>query len=146
MTTLTPYISVKDAAKALEYYKQAFGAEETMRLAEPGGKIGHAEFTIGGAMVMISDEYPDYGAMSPETLSGTTCALHLVVPNVDEMVDRAVKAGARLERPVADQFYGHRSGTIRDPFGHRWMISTEVEKLTNEEIERRAAQTMGGTQ
>jgi PhnB protein len=144
MSTITPYITVHDAAKALAFYKEAFGAEEVMRLAEPSGRIGHAEIKIGDALVMISDEYPDYDAISPVTLNGTSVGLHLMVPNVDAFVERAVKAGGTLKRAVADQFYGQRTGTILDPFGHKWMIATEIEALTNEEIERRAATVMGG--
>jgi PhnB protein len=144
VNTITPYITVNDAAKALDFYKEAFGAEEVMRLAEPNGRIGHAEIKIGDAVVMLSDEYPDYDAISPATLKGTSVSLHLLVPDVDAFVDRAVKAGATLKRAVADQFYGQRTGTILDPFGHKWMIATEIEALTPEEIERRAATAMGG--
>jgi PhnB protein len=141
VTAVTPYLAVRDAAAALDFYKRAFGAEEKMRIAGPDGKIGHAEIKIGDAVVMLADEFPDIGFLSPHTLNGTTLSLHLLVPNVDEVVNRAVTAGAKLERPVQHQFYGERTGTILDPFGHRWSIGTVVEQLTNDEIERRAQAT-----
>jgi PhnB protein len=137
-TTLTPYLCVKDGARALAFYKEAFGAAETLRIDEPSGKLGHAELNIGGALLSLASEYPEYNALSPETIGGTPIKLHLTVPDVDAAVDRAVRAGATLVRPVENQFYGHRRGEILDPFGHRWLISTEIEHLTNEEIVARA--------
>lgn len=133
----TPYICVNDAAAAIEFYKKAFGATETMRLAEPGGRIGHAEVKIGGAPIMLSDEYPDHGATSPQTLGGTAVAIHLYVDDVDAFVARAEAAGAKVERPVQDQFYGDRSATLLDPYGHRWFFATHKETLTPEETQRR---------
>ncbi|MGH9632372.1 MAG: VOC family protein [Bryobacteraceae bacterium] len=138
-TAITPYLCTKNAAKALEFYKKAFGAVETMQIGDPSGKIGHAEITIGDAVLMLSDEFPEYNAISPQSLNGTSISLHLTVPDVDTTVDRCVAEGAKLERPVKDQFYGERSGTIVDPFGHRWMIGTPTEELSSQEIEQRAA-------
>lgn len=140
----TPYLSVRGAADALAFYVRAFGAVETMRLAEPGGRIGHAEITIGEARIMLSDEYPEQGVKSPATLGGTPVAIHLYVPDVDAFVARAVDAGAKLVRPVADQFYGDRSGSILDPFGHHWFVATHKEDLSAEEMERRHAQLLAG--
>ena len=137
MTSLTPYICCQNAPKAIDFYKTAFGARETMRLAEPGGKIGHAELEIGGSMLMISDEYPDHDALSPVSIGGSPVKLHLYVDDADAVVARAVAAGAKVVRPLADQFYGDRSGTIRDPFGHVWFISTRKEALTADEVQRR---------
>lgn len=134
---VTPYLCAKNAAAALEFYARAFGATERMRLGEANGRIGHAEFAIGDAVVMLSDEYREMNVVSPESLGGTPVTIHLYVPDVDALVERAVRAGATLERPVADQFYGDRSGTIRDPFGHRWIVSTHKEDLTEDEVQRR---------
>ena len=135
--TVTPYLVVKDAAAALAFYARAFGASETSRLTEPGGRIGHAEIRIGGAAVMLSDEYPEYGTRGPASLGGTPVTIHLDVPDVDAVAQRAVEAGARLLRPVEDQFYGDRSGRLEDPFGHVWVVSTRKEQLTPAELERR---------
>ena len=144
MTKVTPYLCVRNPAAALDYYKTAFGAEEVMRLADPSGGIAHAEILIGGATLMLSGEYPAMGVVSPQSLNGTAVTLDLLVPDVDAFVARAVEAGARLERPVANQFYGHRNGTILDPFGHRWIIGTQIEELSSEEIHKRAAAAFGG--
>ena len=122
--TITPYLTYRDAAAAIDFYKRAFGATELMRLAEPSGKIGHAELKIGEGMFMIADEYPDYGAISAETLGGSPIKLHLYVADVDQFAERAVAEGATLARPVADQFYGDRTGQLRDPFGYSWVIAT----------------------
>lgn len=137
MSNAIPYLCCRDAARALEFYAAAFGAVETMRLAEPGGRIGHAEITIGGALVMLSDEYPEMDIRSPQALGGSPVMIHLHVPDVDAFAARAVGAGATLERPVADQFYGDRSGQLRDPFGHRWSVATRKEELSADEITRR---------
>ncbi len=137
MTSLTPYICCQNAPKAIEFYKTVFGARETMRLAEPSGKIGHAEVEIGGSMLMISDEYPDHDALSPASIGGTPVKLHLYVDDADAVVARAVTAGAKVIRPLEDQFYGDRSGTIRDPFGHVWFVSMRKEAITAEEVQRR---------
>ena len=137
MTSLVPYICCKDAPKALEFYKTVFGARETMRLAEPSGRIGHAEVEIGGSTLMISDEYPDHDTRSPTSIGGTPVKLHLYVDDADAVVARAVTAGAEVVRPLADQFYGDRSGTIRDPFGHVWFVAMKKEQLTADEVQRR---------
>ena len=136
---VTPYLCCRGAAVALDFYAKAFGARELMRHADPKGRIGHAEFKIGGAIFMLSDEHPEMNVVSPETLGGTPIAMHLYVEDVDAFTARAVAAGATLERPVADQFYGDRNATLKDPFGHRWFVSTHVEDVSPDEIERRAA-------
>ena len=135
--TVTPYLIVKDAASAIEFYKKAFGATEAMRLSEPGGRIGHAEIRIGDAPIMLSDEYPEMDVRSPQSLGGSPVLIHLYVDDVDALASRAVAAGAKLLRPVADQFYGDRSGTLTDPFGHRWMIATRKEDVSAAEMQKR---------
>ena len=137
MSALTPYICCRDAAQAIDFYVRALGAVETMRLAEPDGRIAHAELRLGDAAVFLSDEHPDYGAVSPAALGGTPVMLHLYVDDVDAMLARAAAAGATVERAAQDQFYGDRSGTFLDPFGHRWMIATRTEALSEAEVERR---------
>jgi len=134
---LTPYLCVAGAADAIAFYARAFGAVETMRLAEPDGRIGHAEITIGGAPLMLSDEYPEEGVQSPKTIGGTPVAIHVYVADVDALAERAVAAGATIVRPVADQFYGDRSTTLLDPFGHRWFFATRKEEVSTEEVQRR---------
>jgi PhnB protein len=135
----TPYLIIKGAARAIDFYKQVFGATELMRFPGPGGSIGHAEIKIGDSPIMLADEAPQMGYRSPQSIGGTPVSLMLYVQDVDKVVDRAVKAGARLERPVADQFYGDRNGTIQDPFGHVWTIGTHKEDVSPEEMQRRAA-------
>jgi len=137
--TATAYLIVKGAARAIEFYKQAFGATEIMRLHGPGENIGHAEIRIGNTTIMLSDEFPDYGSLSAQTLGGSPVKIHLSVDDVDAVAARAVAAGAKVLHPVQDQFYGERSGQFADPFGYTWMISTQTEQLTAEEIERRFA-------
>jgi PhnB protein len=132
-----PYLTVKNAAHAIEFYKKAFGALETFRLAEPSGKIGHAQITIGGSTIMLADEYPDYDAFSPSTLGGSPVKMHLLVDDVDAFAERAVAAGAKIIRPVEDQFYGDRSGQLRDPFGYTWTVASHQQILSHEEIQRR---------
>jgi len=134
---ITPYLSVKGAADAIEFYKKAFGATEMMRLANPDGTLGHAEIKIGDALIMLADEYPDYGNLSPKTLGGSSVRLHMYVEDVDAFFEKAVAAGAKVLIPVADQFYGDRSGRLEDPFGHVWLVSTHTEDLTPDEMERR---------
>lgn len=140
----TPYLCCRDAARALDFYRAAFGAVETMRLAEPSGRIGHAEFKIGDAVIMVSDEYPEMKVVSPQALGGTPVALHLYVPDVDRFCARAVEAGATLARPPADQFYGDRAAQLQDPFGHRWSIATRIEEVSTEEMQRRYDAMMKG--
>jgi len=132
----TPYLCVRDAARAIDFYKQGFGAIETMRLAEPGGKIGHADLKIGGADIMLADEYAGHNR-SPQELGGTPVMIHLYVADVDSFCARAVAAGAKLVRPLEDQFYGDRIGVLEDPFGHVWMIATHKEDVTSAELQKR---------
>jgi len=131
------YLRLKNAAAAIEFYKQAFGATELFRLNEPGGRIGHAEVKIGGVTIMLADEFPEASIIGPQTLGGTTFAMHLHCDNADAVIDRAVAAGAAVVRPAADQFYGERSGMVRDPFGHEWLIGHHIEDVSPEEMQRR---------
>lgn len=137
--TVTPYLTVQNAAEAIEFYKKAFGASEIYRLAEPGGRIGHAEIQIGDTKVMLSDEYPEMEVRSPQTLGGSAVGLHIYIEDVDSLFNRAIAAGAVVVRPVKDQFFGERSGKLVDPFGHFWFIATQIEEITPEEIKRRYA-------
>ena len=136
---VTPYLIVKDAARAIAFYQEAFGATELMRMMRPDGRVGHAEIRIGDSPVMLADEHPEIGARSPQTIGGTPITIQLYVPDVDATVARAVAAGARLTRPVADQFYGDRAGGLEDPFGHQWHVATHVEDVPEDEMARRAA-------
>ena len=135
--TATPSLVVSDAAKAIEFYKKAFGAEERMQMPGPGGKIIHAEIKIGPSTVMLSDEYPEHGIKGPRTLGGTSFAIHLHVADVDQAFEKAVAAGAVVVRPLKDQFYGERSGTVRDPYGHEWLLGGHLETVSAEEMQRR---------
>lgn len=141
--TLTPYIIVRGAAKAIEFYSRAFGAVEKMRLDGPGGKIGHAELQIGDSVLMLADEHPEMGAVGPQTTGGTPVSLLIYVADVDKTFTEAISLGATEIRPVNDQFYGDRSGVLRDPFGHQWSIATHIEDVTSEQIAERLA-AMGG--
>jgi len=136
---VTAYLIARDAAKAIEFYKQAFGANETMRIAGPDGKVGHAELTIGEGAVMLSDEHPDMGFVGPQSLGGTPVSLMFYVDDVDQRFAQAIAAGAKVMRPVQNQFYGDRSGTLTDPFGHVWTIATHIEDIPHDELMRRAA-------
>ncbi|HEY6293930.1 MAG TPA: VOC family protein [Terriglobia bacterium] len=136
--TATPYLTVRGAADAIEFYKKAFGATEVMRLAQPDGKIGHAEIKIGDSHIMLSDEFPDYGSLAPQLTGGSPVTIHLYVEDVDTRAREAIAAGAKVLRPVQDQFYGDRAGKLADPFGHTWFVSTHIEDVPPEEIERRA--------
>jgi PhnB protein len=136
LPSLRVYLCFNNAAGAIEYYKEAFGAEELMRLAEPDGKIGHAEIKIGEAVIMMSDEYPEYGSLSPHTIGGSPMKLHLSVPDVDSFVAKAVRLGANLVRPVEDQFYGDRSGHIKDPFGYTWVVATHQKDVPVDELQK----------
>ncbi|WP_417625556.1 VOC family protein [Pararhodobacter aggregans] len=138
LLSLSPYLVCRNAASALEFYQAAFGAEEIFRMTDPAdGRIGHAELRIAGALVMIADEYPDFGAISPDTLGGTAVTLHLATEDADAATARAEAAGALVLRPPATQSFGERSAVLLDPFGHRWMLSQTVEALTPEEMQRR---------
>jgi PhnB protein len=135
---LFPYIRLRNAAEAIGFYARAFGAKESFRLVEPGtGRVGHAELDFGGTTLMLSDEYPELGILGPEAVGGTTLTLHLHVDDADAMIEAAVAAGATLVRAPADHFYGERSGTVRDPFGHEWNIGHELEKLTPAQMQAR---------
>ncbi|MEO6410901.1 MAG: VOC family protein [Burkholderiaceae bacterium] len=135
---VTPYLIVSGAARALDFYKQIFGATETMRLAGPNG-IAHSEFRIGQSVVMLADESPDMGYKGPVALGGSPVSLMLYVADVDATFRRALAAGAVQQRPVQDQFYGDRSGTLEDPFGHIWTVATHIEDVAPDEIDRRLA-------
>ena len=139
-TRITPYLIVAGAAEAIDFYREAFGLVETFRLDMPDGRVGHAELGGGGAEIALADEYPEHGIVGPASLGGTTVTLQLVVPDVDAVVAAAVAAGASLEREVADQFHGNRSGTVIDPFGHRWSVQTPIEEVSIEEMRRRLAE------
>ncbi len=141
--SLSPYLAAKDAAAALEFYKQAFGAVENYRLNGPDGRIGHAEFTINGARLMIADEYPDFGALSPQTIGGSPIKLHIYVDNADATIAQAVKAGATLVREPKDEFFGDRSGMVTDPFGYSWFVAHKIEEVSPEEMQRRWDEGMG---
>ena len=135
---VTPYLIAKGAEQAIAFYAAAFGAEERYRLTDPqSGKIGHADLAIGEATIMLADEHPDFGALAPTTIGGTPVKLHLSVPNADETVARAERAGATVLRPVQDQMYGERSGMIVDPFGHQWFIGTPIAEVSPEEMQAR---------
>jgi PhnB protein len=141
---LSPYLTVKDAAAAIDFYRTAFGAVELFRLTAEDGRIGHAELDVAGAIVMLSDEWPDFGALSPPSIGGSPVKLHLNVDDSDAVVARAVAAGATLVRPVRDQFYGERSGMIADPFGHSWFVATVKEEVAPAEMQRRWDAAMRG--
>lgn len=142
--SVTPYLVVDGAGQALAFYEKVFGAKLLMRLDGPGGKIGHAELQIGTSRVMLADEHPAMGARGPRSIGGTPVTLVLYVPDVDAVVEAAVAAGATVQRPVEDKFYGDRMGSLEDPFGHVWHVSTHVEDVPPDEIERRAAAMAGG--
>jgi PhnB protein len=135
--TVTPYLTVKDAAGAIDFYKKAFGAEEVMRFAGPDGRVAHAEVKIGDSRVMLGDECPVMGARSPLSIGGTPVGILLYVKDVDAQSQKAIAAGATVVRPVQDQFYGDRSGTFEDPFGHKWTIATHKEDVSMEEMRKR---------
>jgi PhnB protein len=138
-----PYLCVNDAAGAIEFYKKAFGATELKRMGMPDGKIGHAEIKIRDAIVLLADEFPEMNFRSPQSLGGSPVTIHLYFEDVDAIAEAAVAAGAKMVRPVEDQFYGDRAGTLEDPFGHVWWIATHKEDLTPEEVRARAAEMFG---
>jgi PhnB protein len=141
-STISPYLAVDDAAEAIAYYKKAFGAEETVRMDAPDGKIGHAELKIGDSHVMLSDPFPQASTTPPKELGGTSASIFMYVDDVDAVVQKAVDAGATVTMEVEDQFWGDRFGSITDPFGHIWSIATHVEDLTPQEIEERGKAAM----
>lgn len=137
---VTPYLSIRGAAEAIDFYKKAFGAAEIMRMPGPEGKLGHAEIRIGGSRIMLSDEYAAMDFLGPQSRGGTTVHLHVYVKNVDAIAQRAVAAGAKLVRPVENQFYGDRTGTVQDPFGHVWHLATHIEDVPPAQMRKRAAE------
>jgi PhnB protein len=141
---LFPYLCVKDAGQAIEFYVRAFGAREKFRLAEPSGRIGHAELEFGSMTLMLSDEFPEYGIFGPRPGAAAPFSIHLHVENADAMIERAVAAGATLERPAQDEFYGERGGVVRCPFNHRWMIGHHIEDVSPEEMQRRYTKLLAG--
>ena len=143
--SVTPYLIVPDGEAAIAFYQQIFGAKLRMRLRGPGGKVGHAELEIGDSLVMLADEHPEMGALAPPSIGGTPVGIHLYLNDVDAVAAKTVAAGATLKRPVVDQFYGDRLGSLVDPFGHIWHISTRVGDVSPEEIARRAAALHGAT-
>jgi PhnB protein len=136
--SVTPYLIVDGAARALDFYKRAFGAEETFRMPGPDGRIGHAEMRVGDSMIMLADQHPEAGAKGPKSYGGSPVSLMVYVENVDKVFAQAVSAGATVERPLANQFYGDRTGGIVDPFGHKWYLATHIEDVAPAEMERRA--------
>ena len=142
---VTPYLTVKGAAQAIEFYRKAFGAEEVLRVPMPDGRIAHAEVRIGGSIVMLHDEAPEWQAFSPQTIGDTASSVLLYVNDVDAVVKRAVEAGATLTMEVADQFYGDRAGGLKDPFGHRWHVATHVEDVAPDEMKRRMKERFGAS-
>jgi PhnB protein len=143
-TGATPYLSVKGASDAIEFYENAFGATEIFRIADATGKVGHAELKIGKALVMIADEFPEEGHLAPKSLGGTPVAIHIYVEDVDALAKRAVAAGATIKKQPEDQFYGDRVARLEDPFGHAWLFATRKEDVTPDEMKKRAAALFGG--
>jgi PhnB protein len=143
---VTPYLTVKNAGQAIEFYKRAFGARERLRMPMPDGKIGHAELQIRDSIIMLGEECPEHGCVSPQTLEGSPVGLALYVENVDDAFDRAVEAGASVKEPVGDKFWGDRTGSLTDPFGHKWTLLTHVEDVPPEEMKQRMAQAFSTAQ
>jgi PhnB protein len=141
--SVTPYLTIKSAAEALEFYKKAFGATERYRLMMPDGRLGHAEIALGDSVVMLSDEFPEYGGKAPEALGGSPVCIHLYVEDVDAFVKKAVSAGASVRKPVMDQFYGDRSGQLEDPYGHLWWVGTHKEDVAPDEMQKRVQEMFG---
>jgi len=135
--TATPYLTLNDTARAIEFYKRAFGAQEVMRMDAPGGKIGHAEIKIGDSKIMLADEMPGMSGKSPHSLGGTTSGIFLYVEDVNKVFNQAVSAGGQVETPVADMFWGDRFGKLKDPFGHSWMVATHKEDVAPAEMAKR---------
>lgn len=141
---VTPYLCVDRAGAAIEFYERVLGAKERVRMPGPDGKVGHAELQLGESIIMLADEHPEIGVRSPKTIGGTPVTISLYVEDVDAVFDAAVEAGAAPVQPVANQFYGDRSGQFEDPFGHRWNVATHVEDVPPDEMEKRMAEAMGG--
>jgi len=141
--TATPYLIIDGAVRALEFYREAFGASEILRMGAPGGRVGHAEIQIGDSRIMLADEAPQCNARSPQSIGGTPVSLMLYVEDVDATIARAVSHGAKVLIPIENKFYGDRSGTITDPFGHQWTIATHIEDVSPEELQKRAAALFG---
>jgi PhnB protein len=141
--TVTPYLAIKNAAKALDFYQRAFGATEVYKLLMPDGRLGHAEMRIDDSIIMIADEFPEHGGKSPETLGGSPVSIHLYVENADAFFKKAVAAGAKERKPVMDQFYGDRSGQLEDPYGHLWWVATHKEDIAPEELQKRVEAIFG---
>jgi PhnB protein len=141
---VTPYLSVDGAADAIDFYRDVLGATERGRIAGPDGKIGHAELSVGDSVIMLSDAFPDMGAPTPKALGGSAVTVMVYVEDVDDVFGRAIERGAKEISPVQDQFYGDRSGQFEDPFGHRWNVATHIEDVPADEMEKRAAEAMGG--
>jgi len=139
---VSPYLCVDGASAAIEFYERVFGAKERARMAQPDGKVGHAELEFGDSVVMLSDEYPEMGVRSPKAIGGTPVIMSVYVEDVDDVFKRALGAGATTVRDVKDQFYGDRTGQFEDPFGHQWSVATHVEDVAPDEMERRAAEAM----
>jgi len=139
-----PYLTVRDAKAAIEYYTQAFGAKEKFRLTEPSGRIGHAEMDFGGWTLMLADEFPEYGLKSASTIGATAVSIHLHVDSADDVIRQAAEAGGTVESKPTDKFYGERGGAVRDPFGHRWLIGHHIEDVTPEEMQRRYDKMVAG--
>jgi PhnB protein len=142
--SVTPYLIVRGGAEAIDYYKKAFGATELFRMAAPGGKIGHAEIKIGDSPIMLSDEHPDLGFVGPQSLGGTPVSIMVYVEDVDTIFKQAIDAGGTVKEAVQDKFYGDRTGSLVDPFGHIWHVGTHKEDVPMEEMERRAKAAHGG--
>ncbi len=140
--TITPFMTVRDAARAIEFYKQAFGAKEKGVMKGPDGKVMHSELVIGDSIIMLADEFPEFGSLSPQSTGSSGTGLHIYIEDVDSAFDRAVKAGATVEMPVADMFWGDRYGKLRDPFGHKWSIGTHKADLSMEEMKKGMDETM----
>jgi PhnB protein len=139
---VTPYLIVQGAARAIDFYKKAFGAEELFRMDGPGGSVMHAEVKIGNSPVMLADEFPDMGYVGPQALKGTPVSLMVYVENVDKVYERAIAAGAKVKRPIKDEFWGDRLGTVEDPFGHLWSLATHKEDVAPDEMQRRMEEQM----
>ena len=140
---ITPYLICKNAEAAIEFYKKAFGATELFRIGSPG-MVGHAEMKLGNAIFMLADEFPDMGALSPQTIGGSPVSLYVYVEDVDSFTEKAVAEGLEVVKPITDQFYGDRSGAFKDPFGHSWGFATHKEDLSPEELSERAKAAHGG--